>query len=730
MRLSIKSIKLKNFLSYGNKWQEVHFKNGITLITGHDVDKGRSNGSGKSSLLEAIPVGLFGKASKPINKADFINWKNKKNCEIINTFYIDNTKYSILRAIKPDKLEIYKDEKLIEEIAHDKRILQKEIENEIIGIDYKTFMNTIYSNLNNLDTILLMSKPDKRKFLEKIFNLSYFSLFTDKTNKKINKIEESIQEYNNIISNNERYILDISTQNEDIRRKIEKMKDSSSKLLEKEQKYKEILKKVNIDELRIKIKDMEAEITEKISDISLIESNINKINIKKKYISSIIKQINKEVQNEELLRESLSEYKSIEDKIKNINILDESFVEEQISIIERKGEEERDISKKKKKIDENIIKKKVEVSPEIEENLLKGKTKCPTCKSIIDSERLIKEENERIKNIKEEIKKLVLEKDFLDKEISKIIDDITNIESVLKKNDKKIKEKNELKLKLSKIEIIEDKIRNIEDAKKRRDRFKKTSIKIDLYTNKKTSIINHLEETIDKINKKVNPSKKIMEKLEIIEQEINDMYDKVEQERILKEELENIIDNNNNKIKQLGMEKKNSTKRITNLQILKDHFVAIKSICSDENIKQYAISKKIPYVMKRMNYYLNKSGFDFYVILNKWLEHEIKGPGITGKSLKNFSNGEIKSVDLSLRFAFMDSSKVSSGIWPDIILADELLDSSIDNIGLNNIMEILTLKQKEDNMKILLVSHRSEIDNIDVDNTIEIVKERGFSRIL
>jgi len=120
---------------------------------------------------------------------------------------------------------------------------------------------------------------------------------------------------------------------------------------------------------------------------------------------------------------------------------------------------------------------------------------------------------------------------------------------------------------------------------------------------------------------------------------------------------------------------------------------------------------------------------NFYVKISNWLEDEILGPGITNCSYGNLSGGESRSIDLSLQFAFLDISRLQFGVYPDILLLDELLDSSVDTKGLVSILNIVKTRQQEDNSKVFLITHRQEIENIDVDNIYLVTKKDGFSNI-
>jgi DNA repair exonuclease SbcCD ATPase subunit len=111
------------------------------------------------------------------------------------------------------------------------------------------------------------------------------------------------------------------------------------------------------------------------------------------------------------------------------------------------------------------------------------------------------------------------------------------------------------------------------------------------------------------------------------------------------------------------------------------------------------------------------------------LDLEIKGPGISGASYGNLSGGEARGIDLSLQLALLDFARAKAGVFPDVLELDELLDSSIDSYGLKKIMQIVRMKQEQDNLKIFLVSHRKEVNDISVDRTILVEKVNGYSSI-
>ena len=115
--------------------------------------------------------------------------------------------------------------------------------------------------------------------------------------------------------------------------------------------------------------------------------------------------------------------------------------------------------------------------------------------------------------------------------------------------------------------------------------------------------------------------------------------------------------------------------------------------------------------------------------IDKWLDIEIKGPGIRNASYDNLSGGERRGIDISLQLSLLDIARTQAGIFPDLLVFDKLLDSSIDARGINELMKIVKVKQKELDGKIFIISHRDEIDAELIDHQYKIIKENGYSKV-
>jgi DNA repair exonuclease SbcCD ATPase subunit len=155
-------------------------------------------------------------------------------------------------------------------------------------------------------------------------------------------------------------------------------------------------------------------------------------------------------------------------------------------------------------------------------------------------------------------------------------------------------------------------------------------------------------------------------------------------------------------------------------------------LLKDENIKQHMISQIMPYLNKQANDYLSKISYSFFINISKWLDIEIKGPGITKATYDSLSGGERRGIDIAIQLSFIDIGRIQAGIFPDLLILDELLDSSIDSKGISELMKIISIIEKDNKGKIFVISHREELDKDDefFVNNYHIIKENSFSRVI
>ena len=181
-----------------------------------------------------------------------------------------------------------------------------------------------------------------------------------------------------------------------------------------------------------------------------------------------------------------------------------------------------------------------------------------------------------------------------------------------------------------------------------------------------------------------------------VKRKIKSLEKDVEVKKEMHKELLDMIHKEDMNIKKLDQESRIMSKKKSKLVEIKDYLTFIKFLCEDKNLKQHAISSLIPYMNKQTNFYLSEVDYGFYTILDSWLDAEIKGPGVTNASYGSLSGGEGRGIDIALQFAFLDIARLQAGIFPDYPTFDELLDSSIDSKGINQLFKIIKTIQKDD----------------------------------
>ena len=180
-------IKATNFLSW--KELEFTFKPGITLLTGWNHQDGNSEGSGKSSIPNALTWGLFGCVPKAVNLEDVIH-TGQKSCQVVITL-TDNTE--IIRTRKPNELYIKNSDGTIVK-GTDAKDTQKLIEN-LIGMSFETFCQSIYSPQNYQNKFITANEEQKAKILSELQDLSIFDRASKKSNETLRTSKEDLAKF-------------------------------------------------------------------------------------------------------------------------------------------------------------------------------------------------------------------------------------------------------------------------------------------------------------------------------------------------------------------------------------------------------------------------------------------------------------------------------------------------------------------------------------------------------
>lgn len=167
--ITFKTLTVKNLASIGNMPITIDLhRNETTLVVG-------KNGTGKSSLmLDSLCFGLYGRPFRNISKGQLVNQKNNRDMLVTVEFQRGNDTIKIVRGYKPAVFEIYINDNMVDQSSKT-RDYQQYLEDHILGIDQKSFMQIVMIGKANYVPFLSLKAADKRAFVERVLSLDVFT---------------------------------------------------------------------------------------------------------------------------------------------------------------------------------------------------------------------------------------------------------------------------------------------------------------------------------------------------------------------------------------------------------------------------------------------------------------------------------------------------------------------------------------------------------------------------
>jgi DNA repair exonuclease SbcCD ATPase subunit len=182
-----KQITYRNFLSSGNQPTQIKFtEHPTTLIVG-------ANGSGKSTMLDALCFSLFNKAFRKITKGQLVNSTNEKECLVEIEFSIGTKEYKIVRGIKPNIFEIWIDG-VLQNKAAASTDQQKQLEDNILKLNYKSFTQIVILGSASFVPFMQLSTANRREVVEDLLDIKIFSAMNAVIKDRIKNTNDKIKE--------------------------------------------------------------------------------------------------------------------------------------------------------------------------------------------------------------------------------------------------------------------------------------------------------------------------------------------------------------------------------------------------------------------------------------------------------------------------------------------------------------------------------------------------------
>ena len=276
--IHFEKVRRKNFLSTGNYFLEVQLdRNPTTLIVGE-------NGSGKSTVLDALCFVLFNRPFRQINKSQLVNSINMGSAIVEIEFTIQKNKFKIIRGMKPTVFEIYCNGKMLNQDANSVDY-QKILEQQILKLNYRSFTQVVILGSSTFVPFMQLRSKDRREVVEEILDIKIFSLMNfllkhknKEVGEELNTLEYELKLTKEKITMQEQYIQSLK-KNKDkiIEEKEHLIFDSNRVLLDEQEKSDKISNEIESAQPELDKKDkllntirefhkMEAQLSNRINE--------------------------------------------------------------------------------------------------------------------------------------------------------------------------------------------------------------------------------------------------------------------------------------------------------------------------------------------------------------------------------------------------------------------------------------------------------------------------------
>jgi DNA repair exonuclease SbcCD ATPase subunit len=680
--IQLKSITLRNFLSIGQVTQAVDFnRQDLTLILGENLDlggDGARNGTGKTTLIQGLSYALFGVPINDIRKDNLVNRTNGKGMLVTLEFNVNGIDYKIERGRKPNILRFYINNNLQkqEDTAQgENKETQMEIE-RVIHMSRDMFTHIVALNTYTLP-FLALKNNEQREIIEQLLGITLLS-------EKAEVIKQLLKNTKDDIQSEEFKVKAIEEANKRVSEQIDSLKrrqtlwqnKHDSDLASLANQY-EDLSKIDIDKELVAHKDLVIWNEKKKQKDTYDALSARQIAWKQKQDKDIETLVNssatldkidivQEINNHRLLIEYNIKTKELIDKNKEVARLEKE--------IEKEGK---------------LVKKLIAEIATLNDH------KCYACGQ-----------------------------DFHDEQHNNVLNNKqTLLDEAQTHSTSLLNQYNEL---VNKEIIVGDKptthykteaeaIRHSSDLENIRKKITEKQNEVDPYAEQLSEhtdiVLGPMPVThYDTESQAIEHRSKVAGLLQQIETKASESDPYGEQ----------VIEMESNALQAIDFENINKlTKTMEHQKFLLDILTS-----KDSFVRKKIIDQNLSYLNSRLTHYLDKIGLPHQVVFKNDLEVEITELG-RELDFDNLSRGERNRLILGLSFAFRD-------VWENLyspvntLFIDELIDSGLDTMGVENSIAILKDMSRRRHKSIWLVSHREELAGR-VPSVLKVVKEGGFT---
>jgi DNA repair exonuclease SbcCD ATPase subunit len=680
--ITLQDITLRNFLSIGAVTQAVDFdKKDLTLILGENLDlggDGARNGTGKTTLIQGLSYALFGTPINNIRKDNLVNRTNGKGMLVTLTFNVNGTNYKIERGRKPNVLKFYVNdiqEKATEDQQGENKETQAAIE-KVINMSPDMFRHIVVLNTYS-EPFLALKNNEQKDIIEQLMGITLLS-------EKAEIIKDMIRNSKDEIQQEGFRVKAVEEANKRVKEQIDALKRRQTLWLKKHD--------------------------EDLTTLALQYDELSKIDIESEL------QAHKDLN-------VWNEQKKQQDTHNALVARSIAWQQKHDSDVQVAG---------KAYLDKNFF----NIFPELAawdslKQWLKDEAEQKTIATAIDAQtKSIAKEKKLIEKLVREVKELEDHKcyacgqDFHDEKH----EEVTLEKTTLLENARAELLEFETELAANQALVKDIGTRPVTHYKTEADAIRHSSALANLKKawedkqNENNPFDGQLSET-PSITLGKRPSTHYDTESEAVEHraKVSSLLSQIETKAQEADPYkEQVSDMETQALQAINFDRINElTKTMEHQKFLLDLLTS-----KDSFVRKKIIDQNLSYLNARLTHYLDKIGLPHQVVFKNDLQVEITELG-RELDFDNLSRGERNRLILGLSFAFRD-------VWEslyspvNVLFIDELIDSGLDTMGVENSLAILKDMSRRRQKSIWLVSHREELAGR-VPNVLKVVKENGFT---